>query len=154
MHPGNSDIPPITPASEPSEAIAQRLDNTHDAAQAASIQTPQTPASAPPSDTLTLPSNSVNQLSTLLATHLKEQRTARRWKYGFRILLVGLFIIAVLWPMMRGSSNTSATAQHVALIKLEGTIEYGSAAGAEPIMAALQAAFEDSASAAALCNRP
>jgi protease-4 len=34
------------------------------------------------------------------------------------------------------------------LVKLDGVIEYGSAAGAEPIMAALQAAFDDSASVA------
>jgi protease IV len=97
---------------------------------------------------LSLPASTVHQFTQLMAQHLKEQSTARRWKYIFRAVLLVLFLIAVLWPILRGSSNTSATLPHVALVKLEGTIEYGSAAGAEPINAALQAAFEDSASVA------
>ncbi len=99
-------------------------------------------------DTVTVPKSTFNQLSDLIEKQLKEQSTARRWKYIFRGVLLALFIIAVLWPIVRGSSNTSTSQQHVALVKLEGTIEYGSAAGAEPIMASLQAAFEDSASVA------
>jgi protease IV len=108
---------------------------------------------APPVNTaepsqVTLPANTVNQFSALIERHLKEQATARRWKYAFRTALLLIFLLAVLWPLLRGSSNTSATQSHVALVKLEGTIEVGSAAGAEPMMAALQAAFEDSASVA------
>jgi protease IV len=112
--------------------------------------TPTTGAALPTTldPTINLPASTVNQWSSLMAQHLKEQSTARRWKYIFRAILLVLFLIAVLWPILRGSSNTSAALPHVALIKLEGTIEYGSAAGAEPMTAALQAAFEDSASVA------
>jgi protease-4 len=99
-------------------------------------------------ETVSVPTTTLNQFNTLFETHLKEQSKARRWKYIFRGLLLTLFVVAVLWPILRGSSNTSATEKHVALVKLEGTIEYGSAAGAEPMMASLQAAFEDAASVA------
>jgi protease IV len=106
------------------------------------------PESATTETTVIVPASTFNQFSGLWAQHLKEQTRARRWKYGFRFVLLALFALAVLWPLLRGSSNTSATQKHVGLIKLEGTIEYGSPAGAEPMMAALQAAFEDSASVA------
>jgi protease IV len=99
-------------------------------------------------ETISLPTSTLSQFASLLEGHLKEQSTARRWKYIFRAALLLLFILAVLWPLLRGSTNPSAAEKHVALVKLEGTIEYGSAAGAEPIMAALQAAFEDAASVA------
>jgi protease IV len=104
--------------------------------------------SATTETSVTVPASTFNQFSGLWAQHLKEQTRARRWKYGFRFVLLTLFALAVLWPLLRGSSNTSATQKHVGLIKLEGTIEYGSPAGAEPMIAALQAAFEDSSSVA------
>lgn len=129
------------------------LPNESESSPVAALESPFNAAAVEPvtargADTVTLPSSTVNQLSSLIESHLKEQSTARRWKYIFRGVLLALFIIAVLWPILRGSSNTSANQQHVGLVKLEGTIEYGSAAGAEPIMASLQAAFEDSASVA------
>ncbi len=103
---------------------------------------------AMPETTVTVPASTFNQFSSLWTQHLKEQTLARRWKYGFRFVLLAVLAIAMLWPILRGSSNTSATQKHVGLIKLEGTIEYGSPAGAEPIIAALQAAFDDSSSIA------
>ncbi len=116
-----------------------------------------TPPMANPSDApgqldqaVTVPASTMKQFSSLLEQHLKEQSTARRWKYCFRAAVLAVFLLAVLWPILRGPSSPSAAQTHIALIKLEGTIEYGSAAGAEPIMAALQAAFEDSSSVAVM----
>jgi protease IV len=95
-----------------------------------------------------LPADLVTQLSVCLSTHLKEQHSTRRWRMGFRYTVLVLFFLALLVSLFRSSSNTAANQAHVALIKLEGTIEYGSPAAAEPMMAALQAAFDDTASVA------
>ena len=103
----------------------------------------QPEGSTHPEPAIALPSALVQQLLGLVQEHQRAQRSAKRWKYGFRGLLLAVFCFAVLWPLLHNSDDTLTTAQHIGLIKLEGTIELGSPAGAEPIMASMQAAFED-----------
>ncbi len=109
------------------------------------------PKHAAPKDAhVTIPSALFDRWSHVLELHIKEQTRARRWKYGFRLLLVALVLAGLLWPVFKGASSAAASQNHVALVKLEGTIEYGSPAGAEPMNAALQAAFEDPSSVAVI----
>lgn len=100
--------------------------------------------------TVTLPASTVEQWSRMMDKYLKEQTAARRWKYGFRYALLALFAVGILWPLLRDAGSSTHSTEHVALVRLEGTIEIGSGAGAEPINTALQAAFSDDASVAVL----
>lgn len=97
---------------------------------------------------LHLPASVVSQLSILLNAYLKEQKIARRWRVLFRYTASILILIALCIYLLKNVSDTDINEPHVALIKIEGAIEYGSPAAAEPIIAALQAAFEDTASVA------
>jgi protease IV len=97
---------------------------------------------------LHLPASVVSQLSILLNAYLKEQKVARRWRILFRYTALILMLIALCIYLLKNVSDSDINEPHVALIKLEGAIEYGSPAAAEPIIAALQAAFEDTASVA------
>jgi protease IV len=157
MQPNHSDatLSPHEQATAPSIAqpnavpIAVEPSAEHSFTSSSSSAAASAAIEAAPTPTITLPAATVTQLTDILAQHVKEQRRGRLWKYAFRALLVGLFVLAVLWPLLRGgSSNHDSATKHVAVVKLEGTIEYGSSAGAEPMMSALQAAFEDSSSVA------
>lgn len=152
------------PASPPNPDIS-KTPQTSDTLSMADVLAPSaaptpapssTPTSAPqeplvPSasqDSISVPAKTLEALNALLHQQAKSQKSNRLRRNIWLGLIVGLVALTILWPMLRGSSNASATQKHVALIKLEGTIEIGSAAAAEPMMSALQAAFEDSASVA------
>ena len=98
--------------------------------------------------TVAIPAHTFNQLTDLLTQHLKDERRARRWSSLFKWVLLGLVALAIVWPLTHTGGDTNITEPHVAVVALEGTIEYGSPAGAEPINAALQSAFADPASVA------
>jgi protease IV len=98
--------------------------------------------------TVQLPTFIVSQLSAVLSAYLKEHKILRRWRLLFRYLIIVLALIALCIYLLKNVNNNDINEPHVALIKIEGEIEYGNLAAAEPIIAALQAAFEDTASVA------
>ena len=118
------------------------------AAPASSAPQASTLEPATPVATVAVPAHTFNQLTDLLTQHLKDQRRSRRIGQWFKGILLALVAFAIIWPLTHSSSETSITEPHVAVIRLEGTIEHGGPAAAEPINAALQSAFEDTASVA------
>ena len=122
-----------------------------DAAQAAPTMQAAPPEHAAPSpaqENLSLPATTLAAVNALLLQQAKSQQSQRLRRNIWLGVVLGLLGLFIVWPMLKSASSASATQKHVALIKLEGTIEIGSAAAAEPINSALQAAFEDSASVA------
>jgi len=73
-----------------------------------------------------------------------EQRIARRWRIGFRLLWLVL-AIAVFWYSSHYKKATSSAnpSSHTALIEIKGEIDSEANANAEWIMVSLRSAFED-----------
>lgn len=109
-----------------------------------------------------LPVNSVDELKKLqLSTHLtlekinelinlyiKEKALTRRWRKLFRYMVLICFLIMFGIFLFKNTQDTHTNEPHVALIKLEGEIDYNSPASAELMITALQTAFEDKSSVA------
>ena len=77
---------------------------------------------------------------------INEQRRSRRWRIFF-ILLFFAYITIVGIVLMDGSGGAgslkvSDEGKHTALVQMPGTIAIGEKAGAETVIAGLQAAFE------------
>ncbi len=77
---------------------------------------------------------------------INEQRRSRRWRIFF-ILLFFAYITIVGIVLMDGSGGAgspklSEEGKHTALVQMPGTIAIGEKAGAETVIAGLQAAFE------------
>jgi protease-4 len=82
---------------------------------------------------------------TLLAG-IQEQRRSRRWGIFFKTLTF-LYLVAALFMFMPGldfDKSASRSANHTALIEIEGMIAAKEPASADNIVGSLRAAFEDS----------
>ena len=78
---------------------------------------------------------------------LAEKRRARRWNLALRLAWLALFVtIAVLWADPRWL-QPEGTGPHSALVEVSGVISDEGDASADRIVAALQAAFDDSGTA-------
>jgi len=87
-------------------------------------------------------------LEKVLLASLREQRSARRWKIFFRLVMLGILAL-ILFAVIdfKGDSLTSTAGRHTAMVTLEGEIAAGTPASAESINASLQAAFADATAA-------
>ena len=88
---------------------------------------------------------------------LKEQRIARRWKYGLRLAwLVFLTVVVWLGVDKGGVQNTGARHPHTAVVEIKGEIAYGGETSAELIVSSMRSAFEDEGAQAVvlLVNSP
>jgi protease-4 len=85
-----------------------------------------------------------------------EQRSARRWRYGFRLAWL-LFFVFLLWMgMERSTPLQPESSDHTAVIKIRGAIMSGEESSADIVMESLRSAFQDSGSRAVvlLINSP
>ena len=76
---------------------------------------------------------------------INEQRRSRRWRIFFIFLFFAYITIVGIMLMDSGgagSLNVSDEGKHTALVQMPGTIAIGEKAGAETVIAGLQAAFE------------
>ncbi len=110
---------------------------------------PETPAPSPSWERETL--------ERLINANLQEQRTARRWRIGFRLFWTALFLLG-LWFSFNHSKTTTSNnpTSHTALIEISGEIDSESTANAEWIMDSMRQAFEDEGAQAVvlLINSP
>ena len=83
-------------------------------------------------------------LERLITANLDEQRTARRWRIGFRLFWTLLFL-AGLWYSFHHNKTTTTNnpTSHTALIEIKGDIDSESSANAEWIIDSMRQAFED-----------
>ncbi len=83
----------------------------------------------------------------LVFAALKEQTRARRWRIFFMSFFV-IYLSVVTVVLMSGpgkgfaSGNASDSEKHTALVRLDGIIAAGEAAGSENVIRGLKAAFE------------
>ena len=124
------------------------------ASAAAPPETPKPPAASP------VPASDVSwerqTLETLAFAHLNELKTARRWKLGFRLAWLLVFVY-VIWQIFSINASTSSpTFEHTALVTIVGEIGPDSEASAENVMSAMRSALEDPGSQALilLINSP
>jgi protease-4 len=95
-------------------------------------------------------------LEKLAFAVLNEQKATRRWKTFVRLSWL-LFLIVLVWlALHRGSSPSSVSTPHTAVVEIKGEISEGSDASAEYVNSALRAAFEDEGAKAVvlLINSP
>ena len=84
-------------------------------------------------------------LERLVMAQIHEQRSARRWRIGFRFFWI-LLVFGVLWFSFHHGKNTANTAHptaHTALIEIKGEIDAEANANAEWIIDSMRQAFED-----------
>jgi protease-4 len=92
-------------------------------------------------------------LERLALAVVAEQRAARRWKIFFRLAWLGvvlLLLAAMLGWIGRGGRKDSAALaepRHTAVVEISGVIAPGGKASAEKLIAGLQHAFSDKATA-------
>ncbi len=83
-------------------------------------------------------------LERLVMAQLDEQRAARRWRIGFRLFWMAVFLAAVWYSFHQNKAATSNNpASHTALIEIKGDIDADANANAEWVMDSLRQAFED-----------
>ncbi|NBX56348.1 MAG: S49 family peptidase, partial [Betaproteobacteria bacterium] len=83
-------------------------------------------------------------LERLVMAQIQEQRVARRWQIGFRLVWVLLILAGFWYSFHHNKAATSANPQsHTALIEIKGEIDSDSSANAEWVMDSLRQAFED-----------
>ncbi|MEN9689524.1 MAG: hypothetical protein RI998_1521 [Pseudomonadota bacterium] len=96
-------------------------------------------------------------LERLITANLEEQRSARRWRIGFRLFWTALFLVGVWFSYYHSKTPTSNNpTSHTALIEISGEIDAESTANAEWIMDSMRQAFEDEGAQAVvlLINSP
>jgi protease-4 len=82
-------------------------------------------------------------IDRLVFAALKEQTRARRWRVGFMLFFViYLSVITVILLAGQDEDDQATGEKHTAVVKLNGVIASGEAAGAENIITGLKAAFE------------
>lgn len=75
---------------------------------------------------------------------IAEQRTARKWRIGFRFLWLALAGVVFWFSLHHNKAATSANpSSHTALIEIQGEIDSEANANADAIMTSLRSAFED-----------
>lgn len=85
-----------------------------------------------------------NTLEKLLFSTLKEQRSARRWRIFFRLAFLAYFIF-LAWVFLANANQSSLieTTEHVAVVRIKGTIADGEEASAQFLIPSLREAFEN-----------
>lgn len=106
-----------------------------------------------------LPQNALSALQQLLALHLKEKRSARRWGVFFKILTFVYLLLMILAFYGCSDSSIDSLAMnepHVAVVELRGAIDDGGDTNARNINDSLTAAFENehAKAVALLINSP
>jgi protease-4 len=83
-------------------------------------------------------------LERLVMAQLNEQRTARRWRVGFRLFWTLLFLGGLWYSFHHGknSATTTNTTAHTALVEIKGEIDADANANAEWIIDSMRQAFE------------
>lgn len=81
-------------------------------------------------------------LEKLVFAALEEQKAKRRWGIFFKSLGF-IYLLVVLFAVVDWGADSEHQARHTALINLTGTIEAKGEANAEDMIAALDAAFEE-----------
>lgn len=82
-------------------------------------------------------------LETLALAYLQDQKKANRWRLALR---VGWLLLAVvfMWSLLHtGSSPSTSSGPHTAVVEIKGEIADGAEASAVNIVASLHDAFED-----------
>lgn len=79
-------------------------------------------------------------LERLVFATLREQRAARRWRIGLRLLTLAVFGWFI-WMMGQQASSTTVAGEHTAVVDIVGTIEDGGPANAHAVMAAMREAM-------------
>ena len=95
-------------------------------------------------------------LEKLAFAALQEQRAARRWRTFVRLAWL-VFFVGLVWAVMyRGDAVSDVSTPHTAMVEITGEISSGGDAGAEVVLAAVRAAFEDQGAQAVvlLINSP
>ncbi|MDO5653549.1 MAG: signal peptide peptidase SppA [Brachymonas sp.] len=87
-------------------------------------------------------------LEQLAFASLREQRTARRWKIGFRLAWLA-YALLLVWALMQRPSATEVKTPgvlepHTAVVEVQGMIADGFDANAKDIVKNAKAAFESS----------
>ncbi|CAN5280984.1 S49 family peptidase [soil metagenome] len=80
-------------------------------------------------------------LEQLAFASLKEQRAARRWGVFFKLCTL-IIVVGLLMYLFGVGQKVEPTAEHTALISIEGDIDAGGSNSADKVMAALNNAFE------------
>jgi protease-4 len=96
-------------------------------------------------------------LERLINANLDEQRSARRWRIGFRLFWMVIFLSGLWYSYHHSKATTSNNpTSHTALIEITGEIDSQSTANAEWIMDSMRQAFEDEGAQAVvlLINSP
>ena len=97
-------------------------------------------------------------LERLVMAQLVEQRTARRWRIGFRLFWTLLLMGGLWYSFHHGKSSVKNThpSSHTALIEIKGEIDSDTNANAEWIIDSMRQAFEDEGAQAVvlLINSP
>jgi len=82
-------------------------------------------------------------IAKLASDALAEQKRARRWGIGFKILTFGyLFVLLFVGLGWLGGSDAISTGDHTAVVDLNGVIAADSRANAVDVVAGLKKAFE------------
>jgi protease-4 len=95
-------------------------------------------------------------LEKLAFAALQEQRAARRWRTFVRLAWL-VFFVGLAWVALhRGDAASDVSAPHTAMVEISGEISSGGDAGAEVVLGAVRAAFEDQGAQAVvlLINSP
>ena len=112
---------------------------------------PEKPAPATPNPTTgptAGPGWERQTLEQLAFATLREQRAARRWKYGLRLGWL-LFLAVLAWALLRQSAPSPSTSlPHTAMVSVRGEIAADTQAGADVVIGAMRSALEDSGSQA------
>jgi protease-4 len=82
-------------------------------------------------------------LEKLVMAGIQEQRSARRWKIGMRLVWLA-FLFLVFWTLFhRSAPSATPTHEHTAVIEIKGEIADGSDASADRVIGAMKSAFEE-----------
>jgi protease-4 len=83
-------------------------------------------------------------LERLVTAQLDEQRAARRWRNGFRLFWLLVFIAVAWFSFHQNKASTSNNPlSHTALVEIKGDIDADANANAEWVMDSIRQAFED-----------
>ncbi|OYV00423.1 MAG: S49 family peptidase [Burkholderiales bacterium PBB5] len=82
-------------------------------------------------------------LESLAGELLRERRIERRWRMGFRLAWLGVFLVLAWGAFSQRNHHSTPTGPHTALVELRGEIATDTEASAEQLVAGLRSAFED-----------
>ena len=134
------------PRDRPAEPLTRAA--ASEPAESASTAATVAPAAAPAAGPA-VPGWERQTLEQLAFASLREQRAARRWKFGLRLAWL-LFLAVLAWVLLRQTSPgaSSPTLPHTAMVTIRGEIAADTQAGADVVIGAMRAALEDSGSQA------